>query len=602
MEFEKIKLIIWDLDETLWKGVLSDGTAEILNDNIELVKNAVDSGVVCSICSKNDEDAVWNFMSSTGVADLFVFSSINWSPKGDRVRQIIEEMALRPVNVLFIDDNETNLAEVGASCDGIMLANIDVLPSLQEYFKNHKKTDNEHKRLNQYKVLEKKAEFKAIVGSNERFLSECNIRVSIKNDCENHLDRIEDLILRSNQLNFTKVRSSIDELKALISEKDVECGYVEVVDNFGDYGIVGFYALKDNTLIHFTFSCRTLNMGVEQYVYHMLKKPQITIVGDVSSELQAELPYWINSDNCTKQTDNSSKANVKKCRLLLKGPCDISQMFSYIQDTDNIKTEFSYVSDKGVQIHALNHTEHIIESQMLSQTDKNELLSLIPFGDKGMFETQIYDADLDFVMLSMFCDSHMGVYKEKKTGRKVAFGEFTNDLTDENKWPRYLSKELYVGNYCFSIEELENFKRNFEYTGRLTVNGIIENLHWIQQHLGSNTKLILCLGSETAYQGQQHEVNHYIPQFNKELNQKIRKWAEVDSRLFYIDVNDYISGQQDFTNSVTHFSKRVYYEMSKALISIISQNSDMQLKNYGRFKRDVRLTISAIKEKLGQIL
>ena len=51
---ETIKLLIWDLDETFWKGTISDGEITPVPENIELVKHLTDRGIVNSICSKND--------------------------------------------------------------------------------------------------------------------------------------------------------------------------------------------------------------------------------------------------------------------------------------------------------------------------------------------------------------------------------------------------------------------------------------------------------------------------------------------------------------------------------------------------------------------
>ena len=56
----------------------------------------------------------------------------------------------------------------------------------------------------------------------------------------------------------------------LINDCSYNCGYVKVSDDFGDYGIVGFYAIKDNRCEHFLFSCRTLGMGIEQYTFNYL--------------------------------------------------------------------------------------------------------------------------------------------------------------------------------------------------------------------------------------------------------------------------------------------------------------------------------------------
>lgn len=287
MDFSKIKLIIWDLDETFWHGILSDNTAVFIDENGQLIRELTEIGIVNSICSKNDEKQVKSYLTEHGLWDYFVFNSINWSPKGERIKQIISTMGLRDANTLFIDDNALNLSEAKSVCPKLMTASPDIISDLAEFVNQIKSQPDfqPHSRLEQYKILEQKRDFKAASGSNKEFLRNCNIQVDIAYDCENHIDRIAELVLRSNQLNFTKVRSSADEIEALIEDPSVKTGYVHVSDRFGDYGIVGFFVLRDKKLEHFVFSCRTLNMGVEQYVYHTLNCPEITIVGEVASTL-----------------------------------------------------------------------------------------------------------------------------------------------------------------------------------------------------------------------------------------------------------------------------------------------------------------------------
>ena len=253
--FEKIKLIIWDLDDTFWEGTLSEGAVQIPMNRKNLLETLTDIGIINSICSKNDAEPVRKKLEEEGLAEHFVFPSVNWNPKGQRIKQLIADMQLRPANVLFLDDNPSNLAEVEHFCADIMTGTPELINQLAEDAAKAPRKDLQHKRLQQYRVLEQKHQAKSELGSNEAFLYQSNIRVEIAHDCLENLERIHDLILRSNQLNFTKVRSTEEELRELLSDESVSCGYAAVRDNFGDYGIVGFYALKDNRLIHFTFSC-----------------------------------------------------------------------------------------------------------------------------------------------------------------------------------------------------------------------------------------------------------------------------------------------------------------------------------------------------------
>lgn len=587
INFSKIKLVIWDLDETFWSGILSEHSVMFNEANAKLIRDMTDAGVVSSICSKNDIFDVQRMMEQHGIWDLFVFNSVNWSPKGDRVKQIVASMNLRAQNVLFIDDNEMNLAEVIAACEGIMASNVDVIPDLREYFADIEKKDPDHKRLNQYKVLEQKQNFKAEVGSNEDFLMQCNIHVDIRHDCERHTDRIVDLLQRANQLNFTKVRSTKSEIEELLKNPAIQTGYVTVTDRFGDYGLVGFYALQKNVLLHFVFSCRTLNMGVEQYVYHELGCPKLMIVGEVSSSLNSEKPDWINKT--PKNEIHESRAKLKGKKIIVKGPCDMQQIFAFIRDTKTIKTEFVYVNNYGVSIEQGCHTTMIVESRTLDKSVMQRLVKSLPFGDKGMFKTDIFNGDVGYVILSMLTDPNLGLYREKKSGAIVPFGEYTNDLTDESLWPAFIDQTLFTANCRFNLTQLKDIKRDFEFIGRIDPADSVKNLEFIFRHLAPRAKLLLCLGSEIPYEANQKAAYADRHDYHRKLNRLIRDWAADKPNVYLLDTNELIEGQQDFTNNINHFTKEIYYKLSKEIISIVNQdmtdNSGLTFATEGDQKR-----------------
>lgn len=595
MDFSKIKLIIWDLDETFWDGVLSDNTVVVDNEKVQLIHNLTDCGVINAICSKNDFNDVKRFMTELGIWDEFVFNSINWSPKGERVKEIITQMQLRDVNVLFIDDNHLNLQEVKQYCPNIMVESPEIISSLITYFDALEKKDVKHARLNQYKVLEKKRDFKASVGSNEEFLFNCNIHVDIKYDCEQQIDRLEDLILRSNQLNFTKIRSTKEELLNLFEDKDIDCGYVEVYDKFGEYGIVGFYALKGDELIHFVFSCRTLNMGIEQYVYNILNRPELTIVGEVASSLDGDMPKWINH---TEKIESVSKNEVSNSKVLMKGPCDLAAIFTFINETKNIIKEFVYINKKGVSIEGCNHTTHIVQSQTLDKETKKRLAETLPFGDKGMYDTALFDDDIDAIYLSMFTDANLGLYKEKSSGAVVAFGEWVNDLTDESLWDKFINKELFDANCKFTKENLKFIKDNFEFIGRIPDQQIIENLDFIYDRISKDTKLILNLGTEIEYENNTEPAyfNRHI--HHQKINKLIREWMVGKDNVYAIEVTKFIKSQDDYTNSFNHFAKHVYYDLANELLSILSDDSiKIRTKPKKDYIRKIKIKLALLKRK-----
>lgn len=470
--FQNVKLVIWDLDDTLWKGTFSEGPVTIPPEHRTLLHTLADIGIVSSICSKNDPGHIIPFLEQSGLRDFFCFPSIAWTPKGPRVQQLITDMQLRPCNVLFLDDNPSNLGEVRHYCPDIMTGGPDLIPRLIREADAAEKKDLTHSRLRNYRLLEEKHNAKKEFASNEEFLYESCICAEIHSDCLNRLDRIHDLILRSNQLNFTKIRSTRDELLALLEDSSIRCGYVTVRDRFGDYGIVGFFALQDGRLLHFVFSCRALGMGIEQYVYNSLGRPDLTVVGEVVSDLSCtEIPGWINHSQARHSDDHFQIHALSTHSVLMKGPCDLIQILPFIAGSDLFDTEFTYTLPNGTFIESVGHTTNILEALRLSDARKRRIAEEFAFLDMGMYSDRIFRGNYRVVFLSILTDCNLGVYRRKDTGEQFAFGEYLHPLTDAANWPGLIRGEYYTANFPFTESILKDFAENTPSLGEIPLKG-----------------------------------------------------------------------------------------------------------------------------------
>lgn len=580
IDFSKIKLIIWDLDDTFWKGTLSEGSIHIPQKNIELLNFLCDCGIVSSICSKNNIDPVCDELKKYNIYDLFVFSSINWESKGSRVKKIIEDMKLRPQNVLFIDDNISNIEEVRYFCKDIMTSTPEIIEELYNHFSVAEKKDAERKRLTQYKILQEKRTIESSFSSNEEFLYDCDIKLHIGTDCINHTDRILDLLLRSNQLNFTKIRPTKDELVNTFNI--YECAYISVSDKFGDYGIVGFYALSDNKLLHFCFSCRTLGMGIEQYVYNHINRPEMQIVGEVISNLDnTEKPGWITiSDKIDIKSENLSNNSHKK--VLIKGPCDLFQILPYISDKSCIDTDFTHTKDNGITVESTGHTTHIVNALSLTDNQKETLLNELDFIDESIFNKKVY-SDYNVVIISILSDANLGVYRRKATGEKVAFLEGFHPLTDKNNWDSYVKGEYNSNNKKITYEWLEEFSSKYEFCGINTPEQIVENLLYIRKNLPAKCELVVMLGGELYYE------KNIFPAYNdrhivhKKINDAIKAVSD-DYNIKLIDVNKYLVDQLSFYDHFNHYIKPVYYSLAGDIIEIINKKNNTSIKKSSKLK------------------
>ncbi|WP_458792924.1 hypothetical protein [Yoonia sp. MH D7] len=331
-----VKLVIWDLDETFWTGTLSEEGIATIDAHVAMVRTLVDRGIMCSICSKNDFVQAQAALEKLGIWDMFVFPHIAWSPKGQAIAKMVQNMGLRDENVVFLDDNHLNLEEAAFFNKSLMVVEaVGNMTGLLDLPELRGKDDSDHSRLKQYKVMEQKQSEQVNGGlSNTEFLRQSEIKIRIVTDVENHMDRVLELLNRTNQLNFTKVRANTpaerNNLDELLAVSGMHAGLIEVQDRYGDYGVVGFFLVRTKfsgtTVHHLAFSCRTLNMGVEQWVWNYLDRPDFKIAGPVASDLsEPEVVDWI-----SEVTDFDTGANqLEERRLCLVGGCDLLQVSFY---------------------------------------------------------------------------------------------------------------------------------------------------------------------------------------------------------------------------------------------------------------------------------
>lgn len=596
---QKIKLFIWDLDETLWNGTISEGEVEVIPEFISFIRTTTDAGIVHSICSKNDFNTAKNKLQQLGLWDYFVFPSINWEPKGNRLKELILDMNLRDENVCFIDDNIQNLKEAAFYCSKIITLLPQEVYSIIDY--PFEKKDINHKRLQQYRVLENKKITAKEFSSNDEFLISCNIKVTVSHDCTANIDRLHDLAMRSNQLNYTKNRCTKEELLETFNDPSVNSGYVTVTDNFGDYGIVGFYAVKDNKAIHYLFSCRTLGMLVEQYVYMLLGCPEIDIAGEVVTQLNNYYnPIWIN------QNQASSKPVIGKNKIdksfLFKGPCDISQVFSFIKENKNMKSEFTYINSVGFSVEGHNHSAQIITSLSIDDKQKKQLLEFCPWLDENNFETELKDNNFDYLVLSMVTDAGLGVYRHKKTDKYIAFYPKKYNITIKENFDKFENDILKKLNIEYGNDLFEKFSDEFEYVLNDDFSLTIESLDKLYDYLiGKNTKIILLLGSEKKYPGKVSYTYEKRECDHKLLNSLLRKWAASKNNVILMPFDKYITGDKCFLDTINHFTKIVYYKMAEDLVGIVNDSEAASVCGKGLlykklFEQKIKSALSKVKK------
>jgi len=579
IDFDKIKLIIWDMDDTFWRGTLSEGNVVCPEEHTLLIKLLSMEGIINSISSKNDYQPVIDELEKIeeGLTSYFVFNTINWEEKGAQIAGKLKAMKLRAENTLFIDDNCRNREEVMAVNEGIMAAEPTIITELIKYVADRIKTeggvkDAQKTRLEQYHLLEKRTESLENYSSSDEFLYDSVIRIEFGFDCLEKIDRITDLVERANQLNYTKVRSSKAELKKMINSDWNRSAYISVSDKFGDYGIVGFYCYNklEKKMEHFLFSCRILGMGVEQYVYNRMGCPDFEVALPVASQLEKDKSIdWIKEDTEITAVKKSDKKNGNLKRILLKGPCDLSAIEQYLIG-GSITSEFNFVNNKGYVTTGQNHSVHIFEGSVLTEEEIDQILADAPFLIREDFETLLFKNEYNVVCYSLLPDCHAGLYQHKETGLYASFGSVNFDLTDEKNREGYIDGSIPNHFYPFTEEILKHFADKWEYVGTTPDDVLLYNLEYMYDNIPGRPIIVLLLGSETEYEGVNEEFADHADR-HKHVNALVREFAADKSRIRLINLTDFVKSQSDYEDSINHFSRRVYYDVATEVVKCINE-------------------------------
>ncbi len=578
---DKIKLVIWDLDETFWKGTLSEEGVTLIDKNISLIKELCDRGIMNSIVSKNNFDDAKSKLIEFDIWDYFVFPIIDWKPKGPAIKEVIKQCQLRDINVLFLDDNHLNLEEAKYYNSALHTEDPKIIPELLDHKAFKGKDDTKHTRLKQYKVLESKFKSSLNYEDNNSFLRDSNITIEKIEGSKllNEVDRIIELLERTNQLNYTKIRSNSDEISSLLNDKNYKSTLIKVSDNFGDYGIVGFISLntKNNYLKHFTFSCRILNLGIEQYLYAILGFPMIDVIPDVAIKLDKSHPDWISE---IKKNDlikiKPLVSNNKTKRVFFKGGCDLGQMTFYLKNKGfDFIEETNYSAKNNFPIHQ-EHTQVTIDSQSLSEDDKRyvESMDFIPFTDNEYYKTKFFTEKSDLILYSLLMDYTNELYSHKTRNLVLPFGGYSlhwsDEINDKELFARYDKMNINIPKNTFV-----NFRKEFSHIGQISTTKFISNLEDIRSKIPSETPIVFMNGAEIDMP-QAKEIG--AVERHKIMNKALDEFIERTENTYLLDVRTVVKESVQLTDGIRHYNRESYRALSINLLKILASILDENIK------------------------
>lgn len=268
----KIKCVAWDLDNTLWRGVIGDAGESGVNPDsnmLELVQRLDERGILQTIVSKNHHDTAWPKIEQLGLADYFLYPAIHWGPKSRSVQQIADELNINVDTFAVIDDSPFERHEITN-----LLPQVRVFDPAQglsilddQAFDVPESEESRTRRLKYLTDARRKRVHQSWRGDYAEFLKSCHIVLQIRHPQPTDHSRCIELLQRSNQFNLSGRSYEAQDFHGLLNSPQHECFCFEVGDDFGGYGIVGFAAFEAEEdgpqLVDFVLSCRVAQKMIE---------------------------------------------------------------------------------------------------------------------------------------------------------------------------------------------------------------------------------------------------------------------------------------------------------------------------------------------------
>ncbi len=276
-EPKKIKCVVWDLDNTLWKGVMAEGDDVAPRpEAVALLKRLDERGILLSIASKNDYQTAWRKLQDCGISDYFVSPQINWAPKSQNIRTIAERLNLGLDSFAFVDDSAFELDEVTRGLPDVVCLHAREISSLLSDSRFQGSASAESRRRRQfYKEADVREQAQAQFGSDYLgFLAACGITLEIAAYIPEESERVVELVQRTNQLNFSGRKYGRGQLEAILAEDRIEKLVLRSSDRYGSYGTVGFAMVERPggavRILDFMLSCRVQGKLLEQAFFSHL--------------------------------------------------------------------------------------------------------------------------------------------------------------------------------------------------------------------------------------------------------------------------------------------------------------------------------------------
>jgi FkbH-like protein len=285
------KLIVLDLDDTLWGGIVGevgweqvalgghDPVGEAFVDFQRALRALAARGVLLGIVSKGDEtaalEAIRRHPEMVLRPEQFAGWKINWQDKAQNLAELAEELNLGLQSVVFIDDHPAERARVREALPEVLVPEWPDDSMLYRKalmglgcFEAPTVSQEDRQRTQLYVAERQRTELKHRVGSVEEWLATLGLTATFEALNDANLARATQLLNKTNQMNLTTRRMTETELAAWSRQPDRGFWTIRVADRFGDAGLTGLLSVERDgataRIVDFVLSCRVMGRKVEE--------------------------------------------------------------------------------------------------------------------------------------------------------------------------------------------------------------------------------------------------------------------------------------------------------------------------------------------------
>ncbi len=270
---EKVKCVVWDLDNTLWQGTLIEDGPEgvrLKSESKDLIRALDERGILQTIASKNDHDVAWGLLEKLGLSEYFLSPAIHWGPKSGSLKDIAEQLSINVDTFAFIDDSVFEREEVRSELPQVRIfADTDISSLLDRPEFDVPITETSRMRRRSYLAdAERNRVFASSADNYLDFLRGCRLEAEVFSpESAPDRERCFELLQRSNQLNLSTRRYAQAEFDELARSGEVLTVATSCRDRFGEYGTISFATLRIvegvPLLVDYVQSCRVQRKKLE---------------------------------------------------------------------------------------------------------------------------------------------------------------------------------------------------------------------------------------------------------------------------------------------------------------------------------------------------